>query len=46
MRRETNHPPEFWSTVSRLMPVFELQKANLAAIGKNVRLGAVVESLA
>ena len=39
--RETNHTPEFWSTVSRLMPGYELQKANLAAIGKNIWLGAV-----
>ena len=46
MRRETNHTPEFWSTVERLMPGYELQKTNLAAIGKNVWLGAVVESSA
>ena len=46
MRPETNHTPEFWSTVERLMPGYELQKTNLAAVGKNVRLGAVVESLA
>ena len=39
--RETNHTPEFWSTVSRLMAGYELQKANLAAIGKNIWLGAV-----
>ena len=38
--RETNHTPEFWSTVSRLMPGYELQKANLAAIGKNIWLGS------
>ena len=44
--RETNHTPEFWSTVSRLLPGYELQKTNLAAIGKNVWLGAVVESSA
>ena len=44
--RETNHTPEFWSTVSRLMPGFELQKANLAAIGKNIWLGAVADGAA
>ncbi len=44
--RETNHTPEFWSTVSRLMPDYELQKANLAAIGKNIWLGAVADSAA
>ena len=44
--RETNHTPEFWSTVSRLMPGYELQKANLAAIGKNIWLGAVADSAA
>ena len=38
--RETNHTPEFWSNVSRLMPGYELQKANLAAIGKNIWLGS------
>ena len=44
--RETNHTPEFWSTVSRLMPGYELQKTNLAAIGKNIWLGAVADSAA
>ncbi len=44
--RETNHTPKFWSTVSRLMPGYELEKANLATIGKSVWLGAVVESSA
>ncbi len=46
MCRETNHTPEFWSTVSRLMPGYDVQKANLAAIGKNVWLGAVADSAA
>ena len=46
MRRETSHAPEFWSTVSRRMPGYELQKANLAAIAKNMWLGAVAESSA
>ena len=44
--RETNHTPEFWSTVSRLMPGYELQKANLAAIGKNIWLGSTAPSRA
>ena len=39
--RETNHTLEFWTTVGRLMPGYEQQKANLATIGKNVWLGAV-----
>ena len=42
--RETNHTPEFWSIVERLMLGYELQKANLAAIGKNIWLGAVASS--
>ena len=44
--RETNHTPEFWSTVERLMPGYELQKANLAVIGKNIWLGAVADGAA
>ena len=39
--RQTNHTPEFWSVVSLLMPGYELQKANLATIGKNIWLGGV-----
>ena len=38
--RETNHTPEFWSTVERLMSGYEMQKANLAVIGKNIWLGS------
>ena len=38
--QETNHTPEFWTTVSRLMPGYELHKTTLATIGKNVWLGA------
>ena len=37
---EVNHTPEFWNTVSRLMPAYELHKTNLAAMGKNIWLGA------
>ena len=39
--RETNHTPEFWATLGRLMPGYDLQKTNLATIGKNIWLGAV-----
>ena len=38
--RETNHTPEFWAIVGRLMPGYEMQKANLAVIGKNIWLGS------
>ena len=41
--REANHTPEFWAIVARLMPGYEAQKTNLAAIGRNVWLGQVVE---
>ena len=39
--RETNHTPEFWSIVARLMPAYEIHKTTLASIGKNVWLGTV-----
>ena len=38
---ETNHTPEFWNIVSRLMPSYELQRTTLAAIGKNIWLGDI-----
>lgn len=38
---EANHTPEFWNTVSRLMPSYELQRTALATIGKHIWLGAV-----
>jgi len=38
--REANHTPEFWAIVSQLMPGYESRKTNLAAIGRNVWLGA------
>ena len=41
--RETNHTPEFWSIVARLMPAYEIHKTTLASIGKNVWLGSVAE---
>ena len=42
--RETNHTPEFWATVARLMPGYETHKTSLAAIGKHIWLGAVTEN--
>ena len=36
---ETNHTPEFWATVARLMPAYETHKTVLASFGKNVWLG-------
>lgn len=41
--REANHTPEFWSIVDRLMPGYETQKTTLAAIGKTIWLGSVVQ---
>ena len=36
--RETNHTPAFWSTVARLMPSHEQQKAALATAGTTIWL--------
>ncbi|MXW60631.1 MAG: M48 family metallopeptidase [Acidimicrobiaceae bacterium] len=36
---ETNHTPEFWSIVARLMPSYEQQIATLSATGKTIWLG-------
>ena len=41
---QTNHTPEFWSIVARLMPGYETSKTTLAAIGKNVWLGSLLET--
>ena len=41
--RELNHTPEFWSIVERLMPGYQTHKTTLAAIGKQIWLGSVVE---
>ena len=38
---ETNHTPEFWATVARLLPPYETHKSTLATIGKTVWLGSV-----
>ena len=36
---EPNHDPAYWNLVERVMPGYENQKANLAAVGKVVWLG-------
>ena len=38
--RQTNHTPEFWSVVARLMPTYEYHKTTLATIGKTIWLGS------
>ena len=43
--REPNHTPEFWAMVERLMPGYHAHKTSLAAIGKNVWLGSIAESI-
>ena len=40
---ETNHTPEFWSIVARLMPAYETHKSVLATFGKNIWLGSVAD---
>lgn len=40
---ETNHTPEFWAIVARLMPAYETHKTVLATFGKNIWLGSVDE---
>ena len=40
---ETNHTPEFWAIVARLMPAYETHKTVLATFGKNIWLGTVAE---
>lgn len=40
---ETNHTPEFWAMVARLMPAYETHKTVLASFGKNIWLGTVRE---
>ena len=41
--RERNHTPEFWVVVERLMPGYQTHKVALAAVGKNIWLGAVAD---
>ena len=38
--QETNHTPEFWLTVARVMPSYEHHKTTLATIGKTIWLGS------
>ena len=39
--QETNHTPEFWKIVARLVPTYEFHKTTLATIGKTIWLGSV-----
>ena len=39
--RQTNHTPEFWQTVARMIPTYEHHKATIATIGKTIWLGSV-----
>jgi len=41
---ETNHTPEFWAIVARLMPAYETHKTVLASFGKNIWLGSVLKA--
>ena len=38
--QETNHTPDFWKVVARLMPTYETHKTTLATIGKTIWLGS------
>ena len=38
---EASHSPEFWSIVSRLIPLYETHKTALATVGKQIWLGSV-----
>ena len=38
--QETNHNPDFWKIVARLMPTYELQRVTLATLGKTIWLGS------
>ena len=38
--QETNHTPDFWKIVVRLMPTYEHHKITLATMGKNIWLGS------
>ena len=40
--RETNHTPDFWATVARLIPTYEQHRATLATFGTTVWLGNMV----
>ena len=38
--QETNHNPDFWKIVARLIPTYETHKTTLATIGKTIWLGS------
>ena len=38
--QETNHTPNFWKVVARLIPIYEHHKVTLATIGKTIWLGS------
>ncbi len=42
--QETNHTPEFWSTVARLLPAYQQRRTVLATIGKTIWLGTVTQN--
>ena len=42
--QETNHTPEFWSTVARLLPAYQQRQTVLATIGKTIWLGTVTQN--
>ena len=41
--RETNHTPDFWKIIARLMPTYDQQKTVLATVGKAIWLGSVTQ---
>ena len=41
--RETNHTPDFWKIIARLMPAYDQQKTVLATVGKAIWLGSVTQ---
>ena len=43
--QETNHTPDFWKIVARLMPIYETHKTTLATNGKTIWLGAATPSV-
>ena len=43
--QETNHTPDFWQTVARLLPSYEHHKTTLATIGKTIWLGSVTPNI-
>jgi predicted metal-dependent hydrolase len=37
---EPDHNPDYWNLVERAMPGYEIQKTNLASVGKGIWLRA------